>query len=78
MQTENEVRYFSYNTWKTDPSIDSYVETVDEEHIRKTFYPYWYFKMCEKYGKQHVDLTYCFHDCIDDWCTLHWAWEVND
>ena len=72
------MRYFSYNTFKTDPSIDSYVETVSEEEIRKDYYPWWYEKMCKKYGKEHVDETYSFEECLDDWCTVHWAWLVND
>ena len=72
------MRYFSYNTFKTDPSIDSYVETVSEEEIRKDYYPWWYEKMCKKYGKEHVDETYSFEHCLDDWCTVHWAWLVND
>lgn len=72
------MRYFSYNTFKTDPSIDSYVETVSEEEIRKDYYPWWYEKMCKKYGKEHVDETYSFEECLEDWCTVHWAWLVND
>lgn len=72
------MRYFSYNTFKTDPSIDSYVETVSEEEIRKDYYPWWYEKMCKKYGKEHVDETCSFEECLEDWCTVHWAWIVND
>ena len=72
------MRYFSYNTFKTDPSIDSYVETVSEEEIRKDYYPWWYEKMCKKYGKEHVDETYSFEECLEDWCTVNYAWLVND
>lgn len=74
----NEMRYFSYNTYKTDPSIDPYVETVSEEDIRRDYYPYWYDKMCKKFGKDHVDSTYSFEDCLDGWMVVHWAWEVKD
>lgn len=72
------MRYFSYDTWKTDPSVDSYVETVSEEEVRKSFYPTWYDKMCKKFGKEHVDKTYSFEECLEDWKTVNWAWEVND
>jgi hypothetical protein len=72
------MRYYSYNEYKTDPSVDPYVETVSEEYIRKTYYPYWHGKMCEKYGKDHVDNTYSFEDCLDDWIVVNWAWEVKE
>ena len=58
------MRYFSYDEHKTDPSVDPYVETVSEEDIRRNYYPYWYSRMCEKFGKEHVDSTYSFEDWI--------------
>jgi len=75
------MRYFSYNEYDPDsPRADDtggYVETLSEEEIRKQYYPYWYGKMCEKFGKEHVDENYCFEDCLTDWQVVHWAWEVN-
>ena len=71
------MRYYSYNEYKTDPSVDPYVETVSEEDIRKIYYPYWLSMMCEKYGKEHVDKTYCFEDCLNDWIVVNWAWSVE-
>lgn len=38
---------------------------------------YWYNKMCQKFGKEHVDANYTKQDCIDDWVVVHWAWESN-
>lgn len=72
------MRYFSYDEYKTDPSVDPYVETVSEEDVRKTYYPYWYERMCNKFGKEHVDANYCFEDCLDDWVVTNWAWEVKE
>jgi hypothetical protein len=34
--------------------------------------------MCKKFGKEHVDKTYNFEDCLEDWIIVNWAWEVND
>jgi hypothetical protein len=51
------------------------VETLSEEEIRKQYYPYWYDKMCAKYGEEHVKSNYVFEDCLTDWITIHWAWE---
>jgi len=48
-------------------------ETLSEEEILNQYWDYWYGKMCEKYGKEHVDSTYNKLDCIDDWTVLHWA-----
>ena len=72
------MRYFSYDEYKTDPSVDPYVETVSEEDVRKTYYPYLYERMCNKFGKEHVDANYCFEDCLDDWVVTNWAWEVKE
>jgi hypothetical protein len=49
---------------------------MSEDEIRKEYYPWWYGKMCEKYGKEHVDATYSFEECLEDWKIVHWAWEV--
>ncbi len=49
-------------------------ETLSEDDILKQYWDYWYGKMCEKFGKEHVDANYSKQDCIDDWTILHWAW----
>jgi len=66
------MRYFSYN------ELDQKVQTMSEQEIRETYYPYWYDLMCKKFGKEHVDKTYNFEDCLEDWIIVNWAWEVND
>jgi len=71
------MRYYSYNEYVEDPDINSVV-TVSEEDIRRDYYPWWYDKMCKKYGKNHVDATYSFEDCLEDWVVVNWAWEVNE
>ena len=68
------VRYFSYNEYVDDPSANSVV-TVSEEDVRRDYYPYWYDKMCKKFGKEVVDRDYSFEDCLDDWIVVNWAWE---
>ncbi len=50
-------------------------ETLSEDDILKQYWDYWYGKMCEKFGKEHVDANYSKQDCIDDWTILHWAWK---
>ena len=72
------MRYYCYEDYKTDPSLDSYVAVKSEEDIRKEYWPYWYGKMCEKFGKEHVDTNYCFEDCLTDWMVVNWAWESKD
>jgi len=71
------MRYFSYNEYVEDANANSVV-TLSEEDIRRDYWTFWYGKMCEKYGKEHVDATYCFEDCLDDWIVVNWAWEVSD
>lgn len=71
------MRYFCYNDYDDDPS-NSFATTVSEDDIRKGYYPYWYDRMCKKFGKEKVDSEYCFEDCLDDWMIVHWAWEVKE
>ena len=54
------------------------VVTVSEDDVRRDYYPYWYERMCKKFGKDQVDSQYSFEDCLDDWIVVNWAWEVNE
>jgi hypothetical protein len=72
------MRYYCYNDYKTDPSVDSYVEVKSEEDIRREYWPYWYKKMCEKYEQSYVDENFNFEDCLTDWIVVNWAWESSD
>lgn len=76
------MRYFSYNEYDPYSSLadetGGYVVTVSEEDIRKNYYPYWYSRMCAKFSKEHVDSTYSFEECLDDWMVVNWAWEVKE
>jgi len=68
-------RYYCYNEMTDDGGNE--VITLSEEEIKETYYPYWHGKMCEKFGKEKVDETYTFEDCLDDWIVVNWAWESN-
>ena len=70
------MRYFSYD--EPDEDFNNIVVTKSEEEIRKEYYPFWYEKMCKKFGKEVVDRDYSFEDCLDDWIVVNWAWEVKD
>ena len=50
---------------------------MSEDEIIEQYYPYWYSKMCDKFGKDYVDANYNKFDCIDDWVVIHWAWEAT-
>ena len=71
------MRYYSYNEYVEDPDTNSVV-TVSEEDVRRDYWPFWYGKMCKKYGKEHVDANYSFEECLEDWIVVNWAWEVNE
>lgn len=68
------MRYYTFAQPVNEVGDPEYV-TMSEDEIRKEYYPYWYRKMCEKFGKEHVDKTYSFENCLEDWITVHWAWE---
>jgi hypothetical protein len=44
------MRYFQIN-WFDESNNTDIVEVLSEEDIRKEYYPYWYEKMCAKFGK---------------------------
>ena len=69
------MRYYAYDEY--DPK-GGFIQIYSEEDIHIHYYPYWYGEMCKKFGKDHVDATYTFQDCIDDFVIVSWAWEVND
>lgn len=58
-----------------DEDGNDVVETLSEREIVEQYWHYWYGRMCDKYGKEHVDAHYTVQDCIDDWVVVHWAWE---
>ena len=64
-----------------DPENDDW-SSVDivktEDDIRKEYWPYWYRRMCEKFGQKEVDEVYCFEDCLDDWIVGNWAIEIKE
>ena len=74
------MRYFCYDEL-VDPGFlreGTRVVTVSEQEIREEYYPWWYEKMCKKYGKEEVHKNWSFEECLEDWVTLHYAWEVDD
>ncbi len=72
------MRIFQYDEYDPDHPDGGYTATVSEEDIRKSYYPYWYGKMVEKFGKSIVDYGYSFEDCVQDWVVVNWAREVKD
>lgn len=70
-----------YSYVEYDPEIGTdmaVVKTITEDSIIKHYWPYWYTRMCAKYGKQHVDENYTAEHCIEDWVTVNWAREITN
>jgi hypothetical protein len=72
------MKYYSYDTWKTDPSVDPYVETLSEDEILKEHWDWWKERMILKYGEERFKANYSEKDCIEDWAVVNWAWEVEE
>lgn len=70
------MRYYSYSEYGGNDN--HFVVTKSEEDIRQEYYPWWYEKMCQKYGKEVVDRDFSFEECLIDWAVVNWAWEVTD
>lgn len=60
-----------------EPGLNSEpVEVIyTEDDILESYWDYWNEKMIVKYGPFHPLITK--DRCIEDWCALHWAWEVK-
>jgi hypothetical protein len=73
------MRYFSYNEYDPNSPLSDadggYIITVSEDDIKKTYWNYWYTRMCEKYEQSYVDENYTFEDCLEDWVIVNWAWK---
>lgn len=76
------MRYYCYNEYDpTSPLADhtgGYVVTMSEDEIRRTYWPYWYKRMCDLFGQDYIDANYSFEECLIDWITVNWAWPVLD
>jgi hypothetical protein len=73
------MRYFSYIEYDPNSPLSDadggYIITVSEDDIKKTYWNYWYTRMCEKYEQSYVDENYTFEDCLEDWVIVNWAWK---
>ena len=56
-----------------DEENNDIVEILTEEEILSQYYPYWVERMTAV-GKQHLISKEL---CIEDWCTIHWALEIQ-
>ena len=78
----SKMKWYCYNEYDPDhPSADDtggYIVTISEDEIKRTYWPYWYERMCKKFGKTEVDAKFCFKDCLEDWIIVNWAWESNN
>jgi len=54
---------------------DDDIFIASEDYIREDYYPYWYRRMCNKYGKEYVG---SFEDCLQDWLVVSYGWEVKE
>jgi len=76
------MKYYSYNEYDPEsPMADEkggYVVTKSEAEILREYWPYWYDRMCKKFGQEEVDAKFSKQDCIDDWIIVNWAWESDN
>ena len=71
------MRYYCYNEL-ADDGVSNIVVCMSVDDVRRDYYPWWYERMCKKFGKEHVDQHYSFEDCLTDWIVVNWAWESNE
>jgi len=66
------MRYWSYS----EPDMDVSV-TLSENAILTSYFPIWY-ELMAKAGKDiPADARITERMCIDDWTTVHWAYETD-
>jgi hypothetical protein len=67
------MKYYTY-VYPGD-GMEPIYTTLSEEDIIAQYWDTWYIQMCKKFGEEYVKKYFCQYDCIDDWVTIHWAWE---
>lgn len=67
--------YYYMRPSEREPSKPSIIYMNDQD-ILYEYWDYWKYKMEEKYGKDHEDITP--DNCIKDWVLIHLAKEVKD
>ena len=54
---------------------------MTEKEIFDSYYPHWCYEIKKKYLKEGTppptEESLCFEHCLEDWITIHWAWEVK-
>ena len=68
------MRKFKYTELTDEEQVVEVILT--EEDILKNYWEFWSRKMTEKYGPDHEWIT--TENCIEDWLTSHWAFEVKE
>lgn len=66
------MRTFQYWDFSEEDGSKKVVNT--EEEIREYYFPYWQEKMRQS-GKDNL---ISFENCLEDWCTTHWAREIPE
>ena len=72
------MRYFCYYELYDDEQNGAEIVTKSEDEILHEYWPHWYYQMCKKYSKEHVEHFYSFHDCLNDWIIVNKAWESTN
>lgn len=60
-------------TWKFWDNSEAPTIITDDE-IREEYWPYWHTKMVELGRYDQITIE----NCIQDFVTVYWAWEVRD
>jgi hypothetical protein len=63
----------AYEICYPDEEGNNVVEVLTEDEIINTYWEYWKGRM-ESVGRHHLITR---ERCIEDWCTIHWAMEIN-
>ena len=67
------MRYWSYS----EPDMDVSV-TLSENEILTSYFPIWYGLMAKAGKDVPADPKITERMCIDDWITIHWAYETDE
>lgn len=65
------MKYYSYYSYHEDKEE---IVTVSSAEILEQYWDYW----CEQMKKVGKESMIHPQTCIEDFCVIHWAWEVDD
>ncbi len=66
---------YSFYEYTQDGGV---LKTVTRQQILDQYLQYWFEQQTRRHGLEYTLDHYTTEDCVQDWCTIHWAWTTDE